>query len=97
MLDTIFFGGYMSVRWDEMNVKPQCGVDNLWRKGEPVVFRENLVRDYGEEAVKALEARRHTLFKVTPEFLQETIAHYQALVNNLQNPTTPMVESEQVP
>lgn len=76
--------GYMSVRWNEMNVKPQCGVDNLWRKGEPVIFRENLVRDYGQEAVLALEAKRHELFKVTPGFLQETTTHYKVLVDNLQ-------------
>lgn len=76
--------GYMSVRWNEMNVKPQCGVDNLWRKGEPVIFRENLVRDYGQEAVLALEAKRHELFKVTVPFLEETIAKYKTLVNGLE-------------
>ena len=75
--------GYMSVRRDEMNVKPQCGVDNLWRKGEPVIFRENLVRDYGEQAVLALEAKRHELFKTTTEFLQETINHYQQQIASL--------------
>lgn len=75
--------GYMNTRWDEMNVKPQCGVDNLWRKGEPVIFRENLVRDYGEQAVLELEARRHTLFKATTVFLEEKKTHYQQQLASL--------------
>lgn len=75
--------GYMAVRWDLMNVKPQCGVDNLWRKGEPVIFRENLVRDYGEEAVKALEAKRHELTKYNKEWYEAEIARVQSLLKEL--------------
>jgi hypothetical protein len=76
--------GYTNVRWNESNCRPQCGVCNLWRKGEPVVFRENLVKELGEKAVLELEASRHTLFKVTPEWLIAEIEKYEAKLEQLQ-------------
>jgi len=76
--------GYLNTRWDEMNVKPQCGVDNLWRKGEPILFREHLIEDYGEEAVKALEARTKILTKLDRGFYQEKITQYTALLSTLE-------------
>lgn len=65
--------GYKATRWDLDNCRPQCGVCNLWRKGEPVVFRENLVKELGEKRVLELEARRHIVTKIKAEWLQEQI------------------------
>ncbi len=76
--------GYKSVRWNEDNCRPQCGVCNLWRKGEPVTFRENLVKELGEEKVKEIELKRHELFKVTAEWLQEKINLYTEKVKLLE-------------
>ncbi len=75
--------GYMATRWDEMNVKPQCGVDNLWRKGEPILFREHLIEEYGEEAVKALEARTKIITRLNRDYYLENIAKYKALLETV--------------
>jgi hypothetical protein len=75
--------GYKATRWDLDNCRPQCGVCNLWRKGEPVVFRENLVKELGEKRVLELEARRHELVKIKADWLQEQINIYTLKVKPL--------------
>ena len=77
---------YKATRWDLRNVKPQCMMDNLWKRGDPVVFRENLVRDYGEAVVKELEASRHISRKMEREYLLSEIAHYTYLLSQIPIP-----------
>lgn len=75
--------GYKATRWDESNCRPQCGVCNLWRKGEPVVFRENLVKELGEKNVVALEQRRHQIRKWTADEMAAKIKEYELRVSSL--------------
>lgn len=74
---------YKRVRWDERNVRPQCPMCNLWKNGDPVVFRENLVKEIGEEQVKELESMRHELFKTSREYLQQKTKEYVKKFNDL--------------
>lgn len=71
---------YKATRWSEVNVQVQCPMCNLWRRGDPVTFRINLVRDYGEAAVEQLEQDRKISFKLEPLWLQEKINHYKSLL-----------------
>ena len=74
---------YKSMRWDERQVKPQCMMDNLWKRGDPVVFRENLVAEYGEDVVRQIELGRHQIYKLDKEDLKKRITHYASLIKNI--------------
>lgn len=65
---------YKAARWDFDNARPQCMMDNLWKRGDPVVFRQNLVKEIGIERVEAVEAKRNISMKLSKEFLEEKIA-----------------------
>lgn len=68
----------LGLRYDPINLRCQCLVCNLHKSGNYVTFRENLVRDYGEEYVRQLEARRH---EITKDFnYEEAIEKYKRLV-----------------
>lgn len=73
----------MPTRWDEMNVKPQCVPCNYTRQGEPQKFREHLVKDYGEDAVKRLEMRRHNLMKMGRFEYEMMISKYKKKMKEL--------------
>jgi len=47
----------MATRWEPMNCKPQCKRCNLHRHGERDIFRAELVRIYGKDAIEAMETR----------------------------------------
>lgn len=66
------------LRWDPDNCRPQCYGCNVMHGGRVITFRENLVNEIGEEAVLALEAKRHQLFKPKDEWLIEQLALYEA-------------------
>lgn len=51
--------------------------------GQPITFRENLIKELGEHEVLLLEAKRHELFSPTDEWLQDKINVYTLLVLNL--------------
>lgn len=74
---------YKATRWDERQVLPQCAMCNLWKRGDPTTFRENLVRDLGEETVREIESSRKTLTKLDRSFLEERISHYQQALKGL--------------
>lgn len=65
---------YKSARWDDDNTRPQCMMCNLWKRGDTIVFRQNLVSDIGLERVEAVEAKRGVMVKLTREFLNSVIA-----------------------
>lgn len=73
---------YTSVRWDEDNVHGQSTGDNLFKRGNLIEYRINLVAKIGEERVKALEARRHDTFKQTREWYESQIAHYKQKIES---------------
>lgn len=64
-------------RWSQDNCRPQCYGCNIMHGGNPITFRENLVKEYGEDFVKQMEARRFDIFKPTDEWLKEKIEFYQ--------------------
>lgn len=72
-----------SLRWDESNVKVQCFGCNIMHGGQPITFRENLIKEYGEIFVLMLEQQRHQLFTPTDEWLQEKIDFYTQQVLSL--------------
>lgn len=68
---------YKAARWDFDNCRPQCAMCNLWRKGDSVRFRQNLIKEIGIERVEAVEAKRDVPTKLTREFLQAKIQELQ--------------------
>jgi hypothetical protein len=70
----------MNVRFDEINVQPQCRRDNWIGQGEDVKFRAALVKKYGEEAVLLLEYRGKLTKKWSRFELELLIEKYKKLV-----------------
>lgn len=66
---------YKAARWDFDNARPQCMMCNMWKKGDPITFRKNLIAEIGLERVEKVEAQRAVVMKLTKEFLEEKIAH----------------------
>ena len=64
---------YKAVRWDTRNLRVQCPMCNLWKRGDPIVFRENLIKELGESVVLELESARHKITKLEPQDLLEKI------------------------
>ena len=73
----------LALRWHPNNTRPQSPAENIWKHGNPIEFRINLVAEIGEDAVKELESRRKELFKPTRAFYTEEIARYEKLLNEL--------------
>lgn len=67
---------YKVVRYDENNVRNQCFVCNIQKKGDYVTFREKLIEQIGEYKVLAIEAARKREFKASIEFYQRIITKY---------------------
>ena len=61
---------YKAARWHEDNARPQCFMCNIWKKGDPIVFRQNLIKEIGEVRVLAVEALRNAPIKLSREFLE---------------------------
>lgn len=69
---------YKSARWNFDNARPQCMMCNLWKRGDPITFRKNLIEEIGEERVLAVEALRNAPLKLSREFLESKIQELQA-------------------
>jgi hypothetical protein len=52
------------------------------KHGDLVTYREHLVKDYGEDVVKDLEARRHETVKHSPDWYHQMITHYQGMLKH---------------
>ena len=70
---------YKSARWDKDNARPQCMMDNMWKRGDPIVFRQHLIGEVGEDRVLAVEAKRYESIKMSREYLENLI---NSLTNN---------------
>ena len=70
---------YKAVRWELDNLRPQCMMCNMWRNGNSVTFRENLVKDIGEPRVIELEALRWKVFRREPSWFEEQIFYFKSL------------------
>lgn len=67
------------LRWEPDNCRPQCYGCNVMHGGNPITFRENLVKELGETYVLELESLRHELFSPSDEWLSEQITTYTNL------------------
>jgi hypothetical protein len=47
--------------FNEINCHAQCPMDNIYKHGDPITYREHLIQEYGEEVIKTLEAHRHDI------------------------------------
>lgn len=72
-----------ATRWHLDNLRPQSVGENIFKSGNPITFRENLVKEIGEDKVKAVEKLRHAMFKPPRSWFEEEIARYTALVQDL--------------
>lgn len=70
-------GSNNTLSWDERQIHLQCSRCNGVGQGQAVAYRTRLVKDYGEENVQELEARRWKVDKV--KNWQEVIEHYENL------------------
>lgn len=65
---------YKAARWDFDNARPQSMMANMWMRGDPIVFRRNLIAEIGEARVLAVEKLRDAPIKLSREYLVEKIA-----------------------
>lgn len=71
---------YKETRWNENNVRPQCFMCNIYKKGDTVKFRINLIQEIGENEVVKMEKESARLTKrgsKEREWLENKIEHYK--------------------
>src|ERR1700734_1289038 len=64
---------YKAARWDFDNARPQSFMSNIGKRGDPIAFRQNLVKEIGVERVEAVEKKRHQTIKLTRQFLEDKL------------------------
>ena len=64
---------------DEMNVKPQCFADNVWKRGASHEFSKRLIEEYGLDLFNALIEKGRTIKKFTEQELKDLITRYSIL------------------
>lgn len=64
-------GQYPAIRWDPMNVWPQCAYDNIFRKGNYLEYRQKFIDRFGQEEYDKLWNRRHEVRQWRLEDLKE--------------------------
>lgn len=75
-----------ATRYHENNCRPQCRTcnGNTAKNGMQLEFRENLVREIGEERVQEIERLSKTTIKADSYFYRAIATKYRKLVNDLQ-------------
>lgn len=81
-------GHYISRRhlitcFNENNVRPQCSGCNIFKHGDPVQFRLNLVKEIGEEKVKEMENAKNQLIKLDRSWYETQIEYYKKRTTEL--------------
>ena len=71
-------GSNNKLSWDKIQIHLQCGYCNGVGQGQQVAYRNHLVKDFGEKAVKEIEARRWKVDKVKD--WNALIKHYEQLL-----------------
>lgn len=72
--------GYLAVRWDEDNCRPQCRNCNVFDHGKPFEFEERLVKDLGATRVQEIKDARKGIVKLNRAYFEENILKYKALL-----------------
>lgn len=73
---------YKATRWDESNCRIQCSMCNMWKRGDLITFRINLVNELGESHVRFLEESRNVINRLDATVLSEKITYYTQAVQN---------------
>jgi len=74
---------YLSTRFDENNVRCQDYSCNMYKGGDPITFRENLVKEIGEECVLEIEKKRHEITHYTIQWYKDKVEHYTQELKNM--------------
>lgn len=74
--------GYPALYFNENNVRPQSYHDNINLSGNTQVFRENLIKEIGEEGVAELDKHRNDTIKWSRTDLEEKIEYYSELIKH---------------
>lgn len=78
--------GIYSTRWDEENVNCQCSKCNYRQfLGDKEIinnYEEKLKLKYGKDVIERLFQKKHKVFKLTREFLEDKIKFYKNAVEN---------------
>lgn len=69
------------LRYYDMNINPQCGICN-YTSGSSSRYREWMIKQYGEKAVKDMEAKRSYPAGYTAAGLQVRIFEYEEKLKN---------------
>lgn len=72
---------YLATRWEEDNCRPQCVGCNVWGRGKPLDFEENLINELGIERVQEMKSQRKMLIRPTRKWYEERIAHFNEKEN----------------
>lgn len=71
---------YLATRWSMENCRPQCWGCNGYGKGQPLIFEENLKKEYGNDHVETMKASRHQIIKLDIPWYIGQIEHYKSLL-----------------
>ena len=71
---------FYSVRWEEMNCRPQCVSCNVFKHGNYPEFSKRLIEDHGRQYMDLLEVKKNRKVKLERTFLKVMIEHYKNLV-----------------
>lgn len=74
---------HRAVRWDERNVGVQCPRCNHFMSGAQDEFSKYIIVRYGLDVHDELLRLKHTIFKVTRSFLEESIERYKQKLKEL--------------
>lgn len=76
---------WLSVRWDFLNVMPQCVKCNIFDSGQQWLFAERLNTDFGRGTAEAIMEKSKQTVKMSRSDYEELIEDYTEKYNNLTN------------
>lgn len=77
-------GRHHSLRWNYVNVAPQCYTCNCTKNGMEETFKENLIKGYGADILEYIEKKEKVLFKLSEDWLKSQIVFYSTLVRKME-------------
>ena len=77
---------HQATRYHEDNCRPQCKTCNgdVKHNGKQIEFRENLVREIGEDNVQEIERLSRSVYKTNYKHFKDLADHYREQLNQLQ-------------
>jgi len=75
--------GYPALYFNENNTRPQCYHCNINLSGNTQIFREQLIKEIGEDEVAELDKHRHDTVKLSRSELVEKIDYYKGKLKGI--------------